>query len=307
MSTSTAEKLAVIVALNGGLGNQLFQYAMGRALSLRNQVPLILDLSWFDHIRKQDGSITTVRNYALEPFALAALTQSIGLPQPKSPGIAGRIMRRVLRYLPRRHEGRRVYFEKGYTFDKTAFSLKAPIWIEGYWQSHRYFDDVSEVLRYELGAHQKVSAATSAMLQKIANCDAICLHVRRGDYVTNKHAVATHGLCSLDYYAKGIQLVLDGMDDPRCFVFSDDPEWARNNLKLPIPMTIVDINEADAAHQDLWLMSACKRFVIANSSLSWWGAWLSQREGKMVVAPRQWFADTGRDTKDLIPSEWIRV
>jgi hypothetical protein len=307
MAGPDATLSSIVVTLNGGLGNQLFQYAMGRALSLREGVPLVLDLAWFGLVKGQDGAVTTIRNYALEPFELEVGTQCIGLPQPKAAGLMGRVLRRVFRYVPRQHFGRKVYFERGFAFEPTAFSLQGPVWLEGYWQSHRYFNDYAEVLRSELGRPRKVGAATLEMLGKIGDCDAICLHIRRGDYVTNKYAAATHGLCSLDYYAKGLDVVLPGLPYPRCFVFSDDPEWAKDNLRLPVPMTIVDINGPASAHEDLWLMSACNRFIIANSSLSWWGAWLSESAGKMVVAPRQWFVDSSKDTSDLIPAEWVRV
>lgn len=307
MARSDSTLSAIVVTINGGLGNQLFQYAMGRALSLRNSVPLVLDLAWFGLVKRQDGTVTTIRNYALEPFELEVATQCVGLPQPKTPGFIGRILRRAFRYVPHQYMGKKVYFERGFAFELTAFSLQDPVWLEGYWQSHRYFNDFAKVLRGELGQPRKVSYATLEMLAKIGQCDAICLHIRRGDYVTNKFAAATHGLCGLDYYAKGLDVVLSGLRNPHCFVFSDDPEWARGNLQLSVPITIVDINGPDSAHEDLWLMSACRRFIIANSSLSWWGAWLSDSTDKVVVAPRQWFADSSRDTSDLIPAEWVRI
>lgn len=298
---------SIVVTLNGGLGNQLFQYAMGRALSLRTGLPLVLDLAWFQQVKSQDGAVTTIRDYALEPFDLGVETQCVGLSQLNTPGLMGRILRRIFRYVPRQHFGRKVYFERGFVFEQTAFSLQGPVWLEGYWQSPRYFDDCAELLRRELALPRKVSDATLEMLGKIGEYDAICLHVRRGDYVTNKFAEATHGVCSLDYYAKGLDVVLSGLQSPHCFVFSDDPLWARENLRLPVPMTIVDFNGPDSAHEDLWLMSACKRFVIANSSLSWWGAWLSKADDKVVVAPQRWFIAESRDTRDLIPADWVRV
>lgn len=299
---------SIVVALSGGLGNQLFQYAMGRALSLRSGFPLVLDLAWFDQIRNQKDGVTTVRSYALAPFDLAAATQRVGLPPPQIKGSIGRVVRYFWRYVPKRHMGRKVRFERSFTFEPSALFIQEPVWLEGYWQSHRYFGDFAGVLRSELGMPRAVSKATLDLLEKIAGCDSICLHVRRGDYISNKQAALTHGTCSSDYYAKGMDVVCSALRNPYCFVFSDEPDWARNNLRFAdLPVTFVDINGPDVPHEDLWLMSACKHFVIANSSLSWWGAWLSGYEGKVVVAPRQWFADPGRNTDDLIPSEWIRI
>lgn len=307
MTMVDSNKNAIVVGLNGGLGNQLFQYAMGRALSLRTSLPLILDLASFDHVKSHGGGVDTVRDYALEPFGLGVKTQCIGLPVPKARGFLGRLLRRVFRYVIRQQMGKKVYRESGYAFDPIAYSLREPVWLEGYWQSHRYFEDFADVLRDELGQPHNVSDATREMLGKISQTDAICLHVRRGDYVTNKYAAATHGLCELDYYARGLDIVLPGLRNPHCFIFSDDPDWVRSNLKLPVPMTVVDINGPDSAHQDLWLMCACKRFIIANSSLSWWGAWLSRSEKKLVVAPSKWFVDSSKDTSDLIPLDWVRL
>lgn len=307
MAGSESTAAAVVVCLNGGLGNQLFQYAMGRALSLRNGLPLILDLASFDYLRNQGGAVDTVRSYALEPFRLNVRTQCIGLPLPKTPGFIGRVLRRIFRHLLRQQMGKRIYREKGYAFDPVVYALQGPVWLEGYWQSHRYFEDFADVLREELAQPHNISDATRETLVKIRQADAICLHIRRGDYVTNRYAAATHGLCGLDYYAKGLEVVLPGLKNPHCFVFSDDPEWVRNNLKVTVPMTIVDINGPDSAHEDLWLMSACKRFIIANSSLSWWGAWLSGSQDKLVVAPLKWFVDSSKDTSDLIPAEWVRL
>lgn len=307
MATQKQNSDAIVVSLYGGLGNQLFQYATGRALSIRNGLPLILDLTWFDEVKKGDASVTTVREYALTPFQLAVQIQVSDEPSPVSPSFTQRILRGLFRNIPTKSQGSRIVREKGFEFDLATFEHRGPAWLQGYWQSYRYFDDAAKVLREELGQPQQVSVATQAMLDSIRQSDAICLHIRRGDYVTNKHAAATHGLCTLDYYAKGVEALCADLQNPQCFVFSDDPQWARTNLNLTIPITIVDINGPDAAHQDLWLMAACKRFVIANSSLSWWGAWLSDRQGKRVVAPNNWFADRSKNTRDLLPEDWIRI
>lgn len=307
MSSVEPNDSAVVVALSGGLGNQLFQYAMGRALSLRNDVPLVLDLAWFQEVKKQEGKITTLREYALAPFGLPTSTQCKERTLSELSGISGRIYRRIRRYLPHESQRSPVFFEKGFPFDQSAFSLAAPIRLEGYWQSPRYFEDKADVIRKEIRTPGLMSTGTSRMMDDISNRDAICLHIRRGDYVTNSHAAAAHGLCSIDYYYRGMEIVLEGLANPHCFIFSDDTEWARSNLELSVPATIVDVNGPDTAHQDLWLMANCKRFITANSSFSWWGAWLSENEKKMVVAPKVWFADRRHDTRDLIPAEWIRI
>jgi hypothetical protein len=296
----------VVVSLSGGLGNQLFQYAMGRALARRRGARLVLDLAWFEQIKDSDGSVTTPRPYALAPFELGVTTQCVGLDAAGG-RLWERALRRLLRRLPRRRGGMPVYTERDFTFDPAAFALKTPVWLDGYWQSPRYFEDAAAEIRVEVGTPRRLGTGSRALLEAIRGSEAICLHVRRGDYVTNPTAAAHHPLCGVEYYRAGLERASAGLASPHCFVFSDDPDWARANLGLSLPATVVDVNGPEAPHEDLWLMSACRRFVIANSSLSWWGAWLSTSADKVVVTPRQWFMAGGHDTRDLIPESWERL
>lgn len=295
----------VIVSLKGGLGNQLFQYAAGRALAKRSGASLVLDLAWFSEVLDLAGA--TVRSYALEPFGLGVQTRSKVLPVEQSSGLVGRLLRRMRIRFPVRRDGVRLIAELAYSFDPQVLGLQSPVWLDGYWQSYKYFADCADTIRREIGTPHLLSAESSAMLARIQACDAICIHVRRGDYVSSPSASAVHGVCDLDYYQKGFTLAVKGTVEPHCFVFSDDPAWVRENMAFAAPTTVVDVNGTDAPHQDLWLMAACRHFVIANSSLSWWAAWLGAREGKRVVAPMRWFREGGTDTSDLIPPDWIRV
>lgn len=293
----------VTAALYGGLGNQLFQYAAARALAARREVPLVLDLSWFDNIPASDA--ITPRKYALSPFALSARLQSTGFyTQPES--FLRKALRRALRQFGLSSYGG-VYFEKSFGFDAGMPGLSAPVCLHGHWQSPKYFSDAQEIIRAEIGSVGTLSDKSRALHAEISAADAICLHVRRGDYVTNRSAAQFHGLCSMEYYRQGVQIASAGLANPHGYVFSDDPEWVRSNLDVGLDFTVVDVNGPDDAHQDLWLMAACRNFVIANSSLSWWGAWLGSSPHKRVVAPLMWFNDAKRDTSDLIPGEWVRL
>lgn len=137
-------------------------------------------------------------------------------------------------------------------------------------------------------------------------CESVSVHVRRGDYVTLASASAYHGLCTLDYYHRAIRHVAERVANPTLFVFSDDPEWTKANLHSPFPTHYVDHNPAGKAFQDLRLMSLCRHHILANSSFSWWGAWLSRSNGGLVIAPERWYA-VNRPTPDLIPARWIRM
>lgn len=295
---------AVTVTLCGGLGNQLFQYATARAVAMRCNAALRLDLSWFDEVLATPN--VTPRKYALAPFFLP-----VHLAHAKP--MDRRRFDRLSFFFAR--VGRRLGFgakdnrfaEESFRFDERVLQLQAPAWLIGYWQSPRYFSDVASQIRQEIGTQRELTDACVALLKKIRATDSICIHIRRGDYVTNKDASSFHGLCSLDYYKNGVSHVKRGLDSPHGFVFSDDPAWARENLELGIDFTVVEANSVEEPHLDLWLMSACQHFVIANSSLSWWGAWLAIGSSKRVVAPKRWFTNSDIDTRDLIPDDWIRL
>lgn len=304
MKTDSVLNGEITVALCGGLGNQLFQYATARALAIRCASSLVLDISWFDEV--QLIKHTSIRKYALGSLML-------GEHQIKTCSKKKSFVNRVSQLFV--SQGRRVgikftdssFSEQSFRFDERVLRLKAPVRLIGYWQSPRYFNDVETQIRKEITVNGKLNDASIEVLNQIQSTDAICIHVRRGDYVTNKEASSFHGLCSNEYYKNGVNRVAQGLRAPHGFVFTDDPAWVRENLSIGIEFTLVDINSIDEPHLDLCLMSACKHFVIANSSLSWWGAWLSTSPNKKVIAPVRWFADSSIDTTDLIPDDWSRI
>ena len=287
---------SVVVGLSGGLGNQLFQYAAGRALSLKLEVDLVLDTSWF-HGQPE-------RAYALEPFSINAKTYSGPVLLPKwIKGLESRLARRWAR----RRFDVPIYREPHFHFDNEFSSVQDPVYLEGFWQSEQYFMGCKEIIARELTLKAGPTDQFKLIANHIQSSDAICIHIRRGDYVTNPIASQMHGLCSLDYVYKGVIEVAKDLNIPHCFIFSDDPEWVHKNLKLDLPFTVIDIATPHEAHLDLSLMTQCKYFVIANSSLSWWGAWLSPYPLKRVIAPLNWFASSKIRTDDLIPQTWKRL
>lgn len=287
---------SVVVGLSGGLGNQLFQYAAGRALSLKLGVDLVLDISWF-----QGGSD---RAYALEAFSI----------NPKTycgpfffPGWAKRLLCRITRRWANRKLGVPVFREAHFQFDSAYTKLDSPVYLEGFWQSERYFSNYKEIITRDFILKGVTSDQYKFLANQIQSSDSICIHIRRGDYVTNPVATQMHGVCSLDYIYQGVKAISEDLMQAHCFIFSDDPGWVRNNLILDLPFTIVDVAKPHEAHFDLALMSQCKHFVIANSSFSWWGAWLSNNASKRVVAPKKWFANSQKCTDDLIPASWMKI
>lgn len=288
---------SVGIRLVGGLGNQMFQYAAARALSLRTGSRLMLDVSWF--------GTDPNRQFALAPFSIEAeIFNFMGKPNPTL-GFLGRVMRKLSPV--RRKGGVPIFAEASFCYDPRIEQVNPPVFMDGYFQSEKYFSNIREQLRRDFTLRSPPAAAAARMLDLIQSVDAICLHIRRGDYVSNPEANAYHGTCSLDYYRRAVDFVANGIRQPHCFVFSDDPSWVRENFRSEMPMTLVDIHSTDAAHEDLRLMVACQHYIIANSSLSWWGAWLGRHPGKLVVAPRVWFQKGGIDTTDLLPSQWHRL
>ena len=288
----------IVVRLSGGLGNQLFQYAAGRRLAHILCAELVLDLNWYAHIPSSD----TPRIYELSHYPIHARTTTSG----ESLWCRlhdGRLLRR-LSLLPRRWRHCR---EKSFAFEPLFLDLSDNTYLDGYWQSYHYFEDVSDLIRAELMPIVSFSVQDNKVATLIAAENAVSVHVRRGDYVTNQTALGHHGLCSLDYYNEALERMLLYVARPHFFIFSDDPAWTRENLRLPGPATFVNHNGPDTAFQDLRLMSLCNHQITANSSFSWWGAWLNQYPEKMVIAPKRWFNQTSHDTSDLLPDSWIKL
>jgi hypothetical protein len=285
----------IVSRLIGGLGNQMFQYAAGRALALRRGVPFRIDRRGF-------------AEYKTHAFGLDCFCAELAdAPADQLPGaVKESRLNRLLRPLLR--TPLRVHAERAFTFDPDVLSLPDGAYLDGYWQSEKYFSDCAEQVRADFTVRRAPSAENQRWLERIAGCNSLSLHVRRGDYVTNASAAAVHGTCDLDYYRRAVDHVRQASGaDPAVFVFSDDPDWVAANLKLPFDMHLVRNNDAATNYEDLRLMSACRHHVIANSSFSWWGAWLNPSPSKIVVAPRRWFRTNEHDDRDLIPAAWMRT
>jgi hypothetical protein len=295
----------IIVRLWGGLGNQMFQYAAARRLAHANRTELLLDAAWFGNAAAGD----TARRYELSIFAIAerfAAPSQVralrGYDIQRWPRLAKRLLR-AYGYRERESWAR----ERHYHFDPAVLRLGDGVYLDGYWQSERYFQDAADLIRTEFAFRPSPAPDNAALLEVIAGCEAVSLHVRRGDYVANARTAHYHGVCGLDYYARCVDAIAGLVASPHFFVFSDDPAWVRDNLKLPFPATHVTHNGPERAYEDLRLMSACRHNIIANSSFSWWGAWLNDTPVKIVIAPKQWFRDDSVDTADLIPERWHRL
>ncbi len=285
----------IIARLMGGLGNQMFQYAAGRRLAAIHGVELKLDGQFF---HTQDK-----RHFQLDRFnTQATLASEKEIAAFCDTSRRGRI-RRAFTSALRGKPMPQVVTEQEFTFDPLVLEATSETYLDGYWQSEKYFADVADLLRTEFSLRTPPSAETARLAAEIAEKSAVSIHVRRGDYldqVSNEH----HGVCGLEYFTSAVETIRTQVDTPSYVVFSDDPEWARENLRFGPGMTFVERNGEDRDHEHLWLMSRCAHQIIANSSFSWWAAWLNPHPEKKVVAPRRWFATTSIETRDLCPPTW---
>lgn len=287
----------VVVRLDGGLGNQMFQYACARRLAHVRSVDLKLDISPF-----AQGSL---RSFALDGFRIAAITSSDG--EVRIFRLKARLGTILHKRTKRRFGLPIIVRNHSLEFDATIRHLDGNVYLDGYWQSEKYFSDIADLLRSDFRLAQPLPPSEADLLKAICSTNSVAVHVRRGDYVSNPAVAAKHGLCSDDYYRNAVRLMRSHVPDAHLFVFSDEPDWVRRNMEFEGPYTIVQSSGAASHHHDLTLMSSCRHQIIANSSFSWWGAWLNVNPEKIVVSPSSWFREEGHDSGDLVPEPWLRV
>ncbi len=277
----------IITKLNGGLGNQLFQYALGRHLANIKKTTLKLDINRY----QQKNSI---RQYKLNNFNITE-------------NIATREEIKKLKKFSKIPFLSKYKKEKSRDFDSSILSTKNNSYLEGYWQSEKYFQDVKDIIRKEFTLKNSSSDSFNKLNKKIltAGNNSVALHVRHGDYSQDPKKNERHTALPLRYYEKAIKLISEKITNPFFFVFSDDIEWCKQNLKLDNVYYIENKNLPD--YEALIAMSKCKHQIIANSSFSWWGAWLNSNSNKTVIAPTPWYNDLKINMDDRLPGNWIRI
>jgi hypothetical protein len=291
----------IITNLLGGLGNQMFQYAAGRALSLARGQSLQLDISGFVNYGLHQG-------FELERVFVCPVNIATGAELRNILGWQRFSMIRRVLARPGLAAIRRTGFiiEPHFHFWPGIQSVPQDCYLAGYWQSDKYFKEAIQKIRSDFTFKTPLNQRNGELAEQICGLNAISLHVRRGDYLKNPKTKATHGLCTLEYYYSAIQYIVERVDRPNFFIFSDDISWARENLKIDFPCWYVENNKGVNSYQDMQLMSMCRHHIIANSSFSWWGAWLNPNDRKIVIAPSKWFAYK-KNTKDILPEGWIQL
>jgi hypothetical protein len=285
----------IIVKLIGGLGNQMFQYAIGRHIAEKNNIEFKLDITEFE--------IYDLHKYSLNHFnIIEKLASNDEIYKFNLRKNFEKIFNKINLY-----SGKKYIKEKKFAFNEKLLKIKNNAYIDGYWQSEKYFKKIENIIRKEFVINKAQSAKNKEVTNMIKECNSISIHIRRGDYINNKHTSQLHNTCGLDYYNRTIDYINKNNKNPHFFVFSDDPQWAKDNLKTELPIYFIDNNNVNTNYEDLRLMSQCNHNIIANSSFSWWGAWLNNNPDKIVIFPRTWFNDRSIETKDLIPKKWTAI
>lgn len=293
----------IIVKITGGLGNQMFQYAAARRLANYHQTELKLDIS--DYKNQEEGFITK-RLFKLDKFNIQCeIADDNDLVKYKT-FLNNYFRITINKILARYYPGKQktYVFQRKRTYHKSTLHLPDNIYIDGTWQSECYFSDIKDIIIQEFTLKNSLNEKYSSLFGNIKNSNSVAVHVRRGDYLKTSMGNLHLKPCSIDYYKSAMTEIGKIVNKPQFFFFSDDIHWIKNNLTIDSDDVIVSQFTNDDEFVDFTLMSACKHHIIANSSFSWWAAWLNQNPYKITIAPTQWFSDDWIDTRYMIPDNW---
>ena len=283
--------------IHGGLGNQMFQYAIGLSVSLKNNVKYEIDLQ---KMKNYD-----LRDFSLNKFNISAdvCDKSISkkFKSNKYKEFIEKVLNRFGVYL-----GDKFYEKNEFYYDKSVFFMDK-VYLKGYWQSFKYFVPIRNIILEEFSLKKDLSNENSNTLEKIkSKKESVALHIRRGDYISNSKNNKLYNVVGLDYYKEAVEIVNKKIKNPTFFIFSDDIDWVAENLKISGEVFYASNKKVNIPEEELILMSKCKHNIIANSTFSWWGAWLNQNSNKNVIAPKCWMS-TIEYLDDLYPKDWIRI
>ena len=286
----------IIVKIIGGLGNQMFQYAYAKALENKG-LEVKIDISAFETYKLHGG-------YQLDKYTIDL---DVTTKDENDKFYSNSNVLKILKKFG--IDFSKKIIEKNLLFDNDLLSVKYDSYIEGYFQCEDYFSSMRDELIKDFTIKNELSQYSKKIENQILNKDvSASLHIRRGDYISDEKSNNIHGACSLDYYNKAIELMNSKFASISFYIFSDDINWAKKNLDINNAIYI-DSEEKRIPHEDIYLMSLCSHNIIANSSFSWWGAWLNQNDNKFVIAPVRWFADNKleKQSKNIVCRSWVKL
>lgn len=291
----------ITVRLKGGMGNQMFQYAFGKAMAARLGTSVNFDCSLL--LDRARGKEFVYRDYDLDIFNVDAQFSV----EPSTLRTLYKLRSSTLsRYIKKwAAKGKPIFKEPHFEVSEQLLTNPVNNQIyDGWWQGHPYFDSITEQLRNDFTFKTGVLPGSAELHNKITATNSICLNVRRTDFLTTPALNATN----LEYFLRGAEHMATLVEQPHFFVFSDDVEWCRENIQLPHPVEVVEHSHKGHKFGNyLQLLAACKHFIIPNSSFAWWAVWLNGNTDKHVIAPKNWFNEGDYDTRDLVPQNWIRL
>lgn len=290
----------IIVKLYGGLGNQMFQYAAGRSLSLKLGLPLAYEGEYFRH-PERFGSHWS--------YQLGLTGADCAEWRSSWPRDYFNQYYKVIRKLNNLnlYKSKKFFFETPFTFDQRFLDINQSCFIDGYFQSEKYFQGIRQQLIKEFSPKVPFQNKNMEIADLIRSTNSVSLHVRRGDYIHNPAAAQVHGSCTIDFYRQAISFFESKVRSPYFFIFSDDLNWVRSNIEIKGHAIFVDNNVGKDSYIDMHLMSLCRHNITANSSFSWWGAWLNSNQEKITIAPKQWYKDNSQGEDEICPASWVRI
>lgn len=289
----------VISKLMGGLGNQLFQYAHGKSAALLRGSDFMVDIE--DVGNTHNGyELERVFNLKLVTPTKKNYQEVLGFYGP------GWMRKYLSKEKFRFFRPKNIVAECDANEGSKEERILKNCYFVGYWQSYNYFKNFSNAIREDLTFKNQLFGVNLKTSYMMKDSNSISLHIRRGDYANNLKTLKHHGLCTVDYYKSAMNLMRLQRKDPIFFVFSDDLNWAQDKLSCDSSVIFVEGNVGVDSHYDMQLMSLCGDHIIANSSFSWWGAWLNKNPYKFVIAPKKWYAKTDID-RNLLLDNWIAI
>jgi len=292
----------IIVQLNGGLGNQLFQYAAAKSLSLHHNVPLKMDISSFQ--RAELPELEVPRDFELYNFS-GIKEEIFALSKKENEDVIKFLKKKSVAKLLPNHK-RKIYSEPFYHFDANFFKSRKDVLLRGQWQSEKYSFPYKDIFKEALQLKPELVKEYHAKAIELSSTNSVSVHVRRADYLRKPIILEWHGVMDKEYYVRAFDILSHKIGSYDVYYFTDDPQWVKSQL-LPLKKGEI-ISESTSSHyEDFYLMSQCQNNIIANSSFSWWAGWLNYNPKKIVIGPSKWFDQGPKDTYDIMPEEWIKL
>lgn len=292
----------IVVNIKGGLGNQMFQYAHGRMLSCHHNTQMKLDTSSFCGSRQRQFDLN---NFNIKCH-FASLDEILKLKYGYSFKV--RFINRIFSRIALRifKNNANTYIEQTErNYDHNLVNYGSNLYLEGYWQSEKYFCPIKKVIQSDFIISSNPPISVSDLLSIVHQTESVSIHVRRTDYLLKNRI---YNILDVEYYHQAYHYICQHIRNPSFFIFSDDVDWCMKHFTfIRNPVFVSNVTKEFDCVEDFRIMLNCKHNIIANSTFSWWAAWLNQNPSKIIIAPLRWFNDTNRQPKDLLPANWIKL